>query len=80
MWEWCEPGAEGLEPYAGLILMVPEEEKLGERRLRYGDLLNALVGVNWIRLRWPMLDFNCRVLDEESGGMDIGFLSFYFEE
>ncbi|KAL8913503.1 MAG: hypothetical protein Q9171_001691 [Xanthocarpia ochracea] len=83
-WGWYEPVKEVVEPFAGLLLLVPGDDKpgAGAREITHGDVANALIGMNWIRLEYPMLDFNCRIVDdlaERVEEKEIGFLAFFFE-
>ena len=35
--------------------------------LTYGQLADAITGINWIRLRYPMLDMCCNILNQARG-------------
>ncbi|KAL9031238.1 MAG: hypothetical protein Q9180_006823, partial [Flavoplaca navasiana] len=83
-WAWKEPVGAVVKPYARLMLLAPRDHRppSAARAITYGDMVNALVGVNWIRLKYPMLDVNCRIVDdlaERFEDNDLGFLSLHFE-
>ena len=72
-----------MKPFAGLTLMVPRDDKpaAGARAITHGDVANALIGMNWLRLEYPMLDINCKIVDDlakSSEEDNLGFLALYF--
>ncbi|KAL8855691.1 MAG: hypothetical protein Q9178_007657 [Gyalolechia marmorata] len=82
-WKWEEPAGAVVKPHASLMVLVPEiRPGTHPRKITIGDVADALKGVNWIRLRYPMLDVHCRIVDdlaERWEDDDFGFVSLSFE-
>ena len=82
-WAWEEPVGAVVKPHASIVVLVPEiKPDTYPRKITIGDVADALKGVNWIRLRYPMLDVHCRIVDdlaERWEDDDLGFVSFSFK-
>ncbi|KAL8837821.1 MAG: hypothetical protein Q9176_005455 [Flavoplaca citrina] len=50
------------------------------REMTYGDAVDAIIGVNRIRLQWPKLDMGCRIHNIFQGrDVDLGDIELYYD-
>ena len=64
-YHWEEKTAEEGMQY--VMVSVQNADEKACYALTYGQLANAINGVNWIRLHYPMLDMCCNIENEARG-------------